>query len=228
MSRGRSAARPRRPGAVRPRARIAEVMRGERRQGWPRRSGSAPRSSGSPPARWAAPRPSAVSRSSKVWRARPAPRSCFASCRSAPHPTRPPSSGAGKVETLKHAAAELGADLVIFDNELTPAQLRNLEKRHRPRRRSIARSSFSTSSPGARARAKGQLQVELAQLKYLMPRLVGSAAWLSRLGGGIGTRGPGETKLETDRRHIRHRHRDDRPPDRRREASPRADSRSPP
>ena len=112
--------------------------------------------------------------------------------------------GRGKVQTLKQACAELDADLVIVDNELSPAQLRNLE-----RETHIAvldRTQLILDIFARRARTReGQLQVELAQLKYLMPRLVGSGDWLSRLGGGIGTRGPGETKLEVDRRHIRHR-----------------------
>jgi GTPase len=112
--------------------------------------------------------------------------------------------GRGKVGMLKQACAELDADLVIVDNELSPAQLRNLEKET-----GIAvldRTQLILDIFARRARTReGQLQVELAQLKYLMPRLVGSGDWLSRLGGGIGTRGPGETKLETDRRHIRHR-----------------------
>ena len=112
--------------------------------------------------------------------------------------------GRGKVETLKHAAAELETDLVIVDNELSPAQLRNLEKD--TGLAVVDRTQLILDIFARRARTReGQLQVELAQLKYMMPRLVGSAAWLSRLGGGIGTRGPGETKLETDRRHIRHR-----------------------
>jgi GTP-binding protein HflX len=112
--------------------------------------------------------------------------------------------GRGKVETLKQAASELDADLAVFDNELSPAQLRNLEKE--TGLAVLDRTQLILDIFARRARTReGQLQVELAQLKYLMPRLVGSAAWLSRLGGGIGTRGPGETKLEVDRRHIRHR-----------------------
>jgi GTPase len=112
--------------------------------------------------------------------------------------------GRGKVELLTQACAELDVDLIVFDNELSPAQLRNLE-----RATSVAvldRTQLILDIFAQRARTReGQLQVELAQLKYVMPRLVGSADWLSRLGGGIGTRGPGETKLETDRRHVRHR-----------------------
>jgi GTP-binding protein HflX len=98
----------------------------------------------------------------------------------------------------------VGADLVIFDNELSPAQLRNIEKALD--RKVIDRTQLILDIFARRARTReGKLQVELAQLQYLMPRLVGSSAALSRLGGGIGTRGPGETKLETDRRRIRHR-----------------------
>ena len=96
------------------------------------------------------------------------------------------------------------ADVVIFDNELSPAQLRNLEEALG--RKVVDRTQLILDIFARRARTReGKLQVELAQLKYLLPRLVGSSAALSRLGGGIGTSGPGETKLETDRRRIRHR-----------------------
>jgi GTP-binding protein HflX len=112
--------------------------------------------------------------------------------------------GKGKVEMLAAAAAEARVDVVIFDNELSPAQLRNLEDALD--RRVIDRTQLILDIFARRARTReGKLQVELAQLKYLMPRLVGSADALSRPGGGIGTLGPGETKLETDRRRIRHR-----------------------
>src|SRR4051812_5694052 len=112
--------------------------------------------------------------------------------------------GSGKVKHLAAAAAETRADVVIFDNELSPAQLRNLEEALD--RKVIDRTQLILDIFARRARTReGKLQVELAQLKYLMPRLVGSSAALSRLGGGIGTRGPGETKLETDRRRIRYR-----------------------
>jgi GTP-binding protein HflX len=112
--------------------------------------------------------------------------------------------GSGKVDTLAMACAETGADVVIFDNELSPAQLRNLESKLD--RKVVDRTQLILDIFARRARTReGKLQVELAQLKYLMPRLVGSGTALSRLGGGIGTRGPGETKLETDRRRIRHR-----------------------
>ena len=110
--------------------------------------------------------------------------------------------GSGKVEVLAHAAAEADVDLVIFDNELSPAQLRELNKRLD--RKVVDRTQLILDIFARRARTReGKLQVELAQLKYLLPRLVGSSEALSRLGGGIGTRGPGETKLEADRRRIR-------------------------
>jgi GTP-binding protein HflX len=112
--------------------------------------------------------------------------------------------GSGKVEALAAASDEAAIDTVIFDNELSPAQLRNLEATLE--RKVVDRTQLILDIFARRARTReGKLQVELAQLKYLLPRLVGSSAALSRLGGGIGTRGPGETKLETDRRRIRHR-----------------------
>jgi GTP-binding protein HflX len=110
--------------------------------------------------------------------------------------------GAGKIETLAASCAETDTDLVVFDNELTPAQLRHIEEE--VGRKIIDRTQLILDIFARRARTReGKLQVELAQLKYLLPRLVGAGAALSRLGGGIGTRGPGETKLETDRRRIR-------------------------
>ena len=110
--------------------------------------------------------------------------------------------GSGKVTSLAAACAEADVDVVIFDNELTPAQLRQLEERLE--RKVIDRTQLILDIFARRARTReGKWQVELAQLKYLLPRLVGSATALSRLGGGIGTRGPGETKLESDRRRIR-------------------------
>ena len=112
--------------------------------------------------------------------------------------------GAGKAEQIAKACDEFGANLIIVDNELTPAQARNLEKACG--RRVIDRTELILDIFAKRARTReGQLQVELAQLQYMLPRLAGSSDALSRLGGGIGTRGPGETKLETDRRRIRHR-----------------------
>ena len=110
--------------------------------------------------------------------------------------------GAGKVASLAAAAAETDADVIIFDNELTPAQLRHIEEQ--VGRKIVDRTQLILDIFARRARTReGKLQVELAQLKYLLPRLVGASTALSRLGGGIGTRGPGETKLETDRRRIR-------------------------
>lgn len=112
--------------------------------------------------------------------------------------------GKGKVEMLAQAADEADVDLVIFDNELSPAQLRELSTRLG--RKVVDRTQLILDIFARRARTReGKLQVELAQLKYLLPRLVGMGAELSRLGGGIGTRGPGETKLEVDRRKIRDR-----------------------
>src|SRR5262245_11914185 len=110
--------------------------------------------------------------------------------------------GAGKVSSLAAACDEADVDVVMFDNELSPAQLRQLEA-HLDRK-VIDRTQLILDIFARRARTReGKWQVELAQLKYLLPRLVGAGTALSRLGGGIGTRGPGETKLETDRRRIR-------------------------
>jgi len=110
--------------------------------------------------------------------------------------------GAGKVSSLAAACDETDVDVVIFDNELSPAQLRQLEERLN--RKVIDRTQLILDIFARRARTReGKWQVELAQLKYLLPRLAGSGTALSRLGGGIGTRGPGETKLESDRRRIR-------------------------
>jgi GTP-binding protein HflX len=110
--------------------------------------------------------------------------------------------GSGKVAALAASCAAADADVVIFDNELTPAQLRQLEERLG--RKVVDRTQLILDIFARRARTReGIWQVELAQLKYLLPRLVGAGVVLSRLGGGIGTRGPGETKLETDRRRIR-------------------------
>ena len=110
--------------------------------------------------------------------------------------------GSGKIATLAASAAEMDVDVVIFDNELSPAQLRQIEAQ--VGRNIVDRTQLILDIFARRARTReGKLQVELAQLKYLLPRLVGAGAALSRLGGGIGTRGPGETKLETDRRRIR-------------------------
>ena len=110
--------------------------------------------------------------------------------------------GAGKIDVLAASCAETAVDVVVFDTELTPAQLREIEEI--VGRKVIDRTQLILDIFARRARTReGKLQVELAQLRYLLPRLVGAGAALSRLGGGIGTRGPGETKLETDRRRIR-------------------------
>ena len=110
--------------------------------------------------------------------------------------------GSGKVSTLAAACADANVNVVIIDHELTPGQLRQLEDRLD--RKVVDRTQLILDIFARRARTReGKWQVELAQLKYLLPRLAGSGTALSRLGGGIGTRGPGETKLETDRRRIR-------------------------
>ena len=112
--------------------------------------------------------------------------------------------GRGKLDEIRAEALALDAPLVIVDHDLTPVQLRNMEKGTGCRvidRTQLILDIFATH---ARTR-EGQLQVELAQLNYLLPRLTGRGEEMSRLGGGIGTRGPGEQKLETDRRRIRER-----------------------
>ena len=119
-----------------------------------------------------------------------------------PRPDSATFLGSGKVEVLAAAAAEADAGVVIFDNELSPAQLRELSKRLDLK--VVDRTQLILDIFARRARTReGKLQVELAQLKYLLPRLVGASTGLSQQGGGIGTRGPGETKLEADRRRIR-------------------------
>jgi len=109
--------------------------------------------------------------------------------------------GKGKLEEIAGAAASVSADLLLFDHDLTASQQRNIEKVVNTRvldRTQLILDIFATH---ARTR-EGQLQVELAQLEYLLPRLGGRGIEMSQLGGGIGTRGPGETQLETDRRKI--------------------------
>lgn len=112
--------------------------------------------------------------------------------------------GEGKLLEVREAAEALNANLLIFDDELTGSQLRNIENAtglHAVDRSALILDIFA----GRALSGEGKLQVELAQLKYQLPRLSGGYQSLSRLGGGIGTRGPGETKLESDRRHIRSR-----------------------
>lgn len=112
--------------------------------------------------------------------------------------------GSGRLEELREVCENTGVDLVIFDLELSATQHRNLTDALPCR--VVDRTTLILDIFAARARsAEGRLQVELAQLEYLLPRLAGQGTALSRLGGGIGTRGPGETKLESDRRHIRRR-----------------------
>src|SRR5437867_8886040 len=110
--------------------------------------------------------------------------------------------GRGKIEEIGAAAGELGANLFISDDALSPIQERNISKAVGIK--VIDRTALILDIFAQRARtSEGKLQVELAQLTYLLPRLVGQWSHLERLGGGIGTRGPGETQLESDRRAIR-------------------------
>jgi GTP-binding protein HflX len=109
--------------------------------------------------------------------------------------------GAGKLEEIAGASASVDADILLFDHDLSPSQQRNIEKIIH--RRVIDRTQLILDIFARHARTReGQLQVELAQLQYMMPRLAGRGVEMSQLGGGIGTRGPGETQLETDRRKI--------------------------
>src|SRR5438552_7004266 len=109
--------------------------------------------------------------------------------------------GKGKLEEIKGAAASVSADLILFDHDLSPSQQRNIERE--VDRRVIDRTQLILDIFARHARTReGQLQVELAQLEYMLPRLAGRGIEMSQLGGGIGTRGPGETQLETDRRKI--------------------------
>ncbi|MGN0548207.1 MAG: GTPase HflX [Acutalibacteraceae bacterium] len=112
--------------------------------------------------------------------------------------------GSGRLEEIKSFTEANDVDLLIFDGELTPSQQRNIEDETDVR--VIDRTTLILDIFAARARSnEGKIQVELAQLKYSLPRLGGKGTQMSRLGGGIGTRGPGESKLESDRRHIRRR-----------------------
>jgi len=112
--------------------------------------------------------------------------------------------GEGKLSEICDLAKEYGASLLIFDNELSPSQFKNIEEL--TGLTVLDRSGVILDIFASRAQSnEGKLQVELAQYKYLLPRLIGLGSSLSRLGGGIGTRGPGESKLESDRRHIRRR-----------------------
>jgi GTP-binding protein HflX len=122
--------------------------------------------------------------------------------RSHPHPQTV--VGAGKVQEIALTVQTLGANLVVFDRDLSPAQIRNLESETGVRVVDRTEVILDIFAQRAQSRA-GKLQVELAQLEYMLPRLTGRGQAMSRLGGGIGTRGPGETKLETERRAIQRR-----------------------
>jgi GTPase len=122
--------------------------------------------------------------------------------RSQPHPQTV--VGAGKVQEIALSVQTLGANLVVFDRDLSPAQVRNLESETGVRVVDRTEVILDIFAQRAQSRA-GKLQVELAQLEYMLPRLTGRGQAMSRLGGGIGTRGPGETKLETERRAIQRR-----------------------
>jgi GTP-binding protein HflX len=120
------------------------------------------------------------------------------------HPHHQTVVGEGKVQEIALAAQSAGANLVVFDRDLSPAQVRNLETQIGIR--VVDRTEVILDIFAQRARSgAGKLQVELAQLEYMLPRLTGRGQAMSRLGGGIGTRGPGETKLETERRAIQRR-----------------------
>ncbi len=119
--------------------------------------------------------------------------------RSQPHPQTV--VGAGKVQEIALTVQTIGANLVVFDRDLSPAQVRNLEAQIGMRIVDRTEVILDIFAQRAQSRA-GKLQVELAQLEYMLPRLTGRGEAMSRLGGGIGTRGPGETKLETERRTI--------------------------
>ncbi len=112
--------------------------------------------------------------------------------------------GSGKLKEIAQICDKREIDIIVADRELSPTQIKNIE--HETDVRVIDRTTLILDIFAQRARSKeGKLQVELAQLKYMLPRLTGKGIEMSRLGGGIGTRGPGETKLETDKRHIRRR-----------------------
>jgi GTPase len=121
-----------------------------------------------------------------------------------PSPDKATCVGSGMMQEIADFCKKHEVNLLIFDCELSPTQIRNIEEISKVR--VVDRTMLILDIFAKRARSKeGKLQVELAQLKYMLPRLAGKGTALSRLGGGIGTRGPGESKLETDRRHIRRR-----------------------
>ncbi|MFZ0824733.1 MAG: GTPase HflX, partial [Terriglobales bacterium] len=112
--------------------------------------------------------------------------------------------GKGKLEEIAGASASVSADVILFDHDLSPSQQRNIERVLKTRVIDRTQLILDIFARHARTR-EGQLQVELAQLEYMLPRLAGHGIEMSQLGGGIGTRGPGETQLETDRRKINRR-----------------------
>ena len=125
-------------------------------------------------------------------------------CQKRPAPDPATCVGSGFLQEMTDFCRDNDVDLIIFDRELSPIQMRNIEQATDVR--TIDRTMLILDIFAGRARSnEGKLQVELAQLKYMLPRLTGKGIAMSRLGGGIGTRGPGETKLETDRRHIHRR-----------------------
>ncbi len=125
-------------------------------------------------------------------------------CQKRPAPDPATCVGSGFLQEMSDFCRDNDVDLIIFDRELSPIQMRNIEQATDVR--TIDRTMLILDIFAGRARSnEGKLQVELAQLKYMLPRLTGKGIAMSRLGGGIGTRGPGETKLETDRRHIHRR-----------------------
>ena len=125
-------------------------------------------------------------------------------CQKRPSPDPATCVGSGFLQEMKEFCLSNDVSLIIFDRELSPIQLRNIEDATDVR--TIDRTMLILDIFAGRARSnEGKLQVELAQLRYMLPRLTGKGVAMSRLGGGIGTRGPGETKLETDRRHIHRR-----------------------
>ena len=125
-------------------------------------------------------------------------------CQKRPAPDPATCVGSGFLQEMSDFCRDNDVDLIIFDLELSPIQMRNIEQATDVR--TIDRTMLILDIFAGRARSnEGKLQVELAQLKYMLPRLTGKGIAMSRLGGGIGTRGPGETKLETDRRHIHRR-----------------------
>ncbi len=125
-------------------------------------------------------------------------------CQKRPSPDPATCVGSGFLQEMKEFCENNDVTLIIFDRELSPIQLRNIEDATDVR--TIDRTMLILDIFAGRARSnEGKLQVELAQLRYMLPRLTGKGVAMSRLGGGIGTRGPGETKLETDRRHIHRR-----------------------